>query len=320
MKAAQIIALRRFEIVEVEKPQISKNVNDRLLIKLEQASICGSDIPFFMNHYAEGYPMPAGFPVHECIGIVAESTSNRFKEGDMVLSLPDYSCGLNEFFLSDSMRTIPLPKFEPRSLLVIAQPLGTVICAMRKLDNLLDMHTVVIGQGPMGLLISYMLSNLGAKTIVALDVLDYRLEVAEKMRVTHRLNVAKENPVPLIAELTGGKMADIVVEAVGHQTDTINQSLDLVRHGGTVLSFGVPDEEVYNFRFSQFFRKNIKLIGSVGPDAQNDFSLAVDMIAQSRIDVSPIVTHKLPFADIQKGFDIFCNRRDGAIKVIIDGQ
>lgn len=86
-------------------------------------------------------------------------------------------------------------------------------------------------------------------------------------------------------------MADLIVEVVGHQTGTINQCLDLAKRGGTILAFGVPGKDIYNFRFSDFFRKNIRLIGSVTPDVQNDFPLAMDMITQRRIDVSPIITH-----------------------------
>jgi threonine dehydrogenase-like Zn-dependent dehydrogenase len=113
-------------------------------------------------------------------------------------------------------------------------------------------------------------------------------------------------------------MADLVVEIVGHQTETINQCLDLVKRGGTILCFGVPDDEVYNFNYGKFFRRNIRLIGSVGPEVQSDFPLAMDMITQGRIDVSPIITHHLPFTEVQKGFEFFVYRKNGAIKVVLE--
>ena len=61
----------------------------------------------------------------------------------------------------------------------------------------------------------------------------------------------------IVKDITNGKMADLVVEMVGHQTETINDCLDLVKRGGTILAFGVPDDNNYNFRYGDFFRQNI---------------------------------------------------------------
>ena len=113
-------------------------------------------------------------------------------------------------------------------------------------------------------------------------------------------------------------MADLVIEVVGHQTETINECLQLLKRDGTLLAFGVPDDQVYDFHFADFFRKNIRFIGSVGPDAPNDFPLAMDMIAQGRVDVSPIITHHLPFTEAQLGFEMALNRKDEAIKIVFD--
>ena len=95
--------------------------------------------------------------------------------------------------------------------------------------------------------------------------------------------------------------------------------MDLVRRLGTMLVFGVPDEEVHaNFPMWHFFRKNLTLISSVGPDVTPNFSLAKDMIAQGRIDVTPLVSHVLPFQEMQRAYDLFVERQDGAIKVFLD--
>ena len=113
-------------------------------------------------------------------------------------------------------------------------------------------------------------------------------------------------------------MADLAVEIVGHNQDTVNLCLNLTKRLGTVLAFGVPDDDVYAFNYRAFFSKNVTLIGSVGPDSLNDYPLAMDMIAQGRIDVSPIITHHLPFTEVQKGFELFIDHRDEAIKVVLD--
>lgn len=340
MKAAQIVAPRLIKVVDAEEPQISGS--GEVKIQMERACLCGSDMPYwhydhnaiieeglrnpngrqlpFIDYNAgDPYPMRIGQSIHECLGTVVESTSSRFKAGDFVLALPDAQTGLCEYMCAPESRTIHLPQEGvPKEQILMTQPLGTVVWAVQKLGNLIDQDAVVVGQGPMGLMFTHMLSNLGCRSVIALDKLDYRLDAAKKMKATHTINVDQEDAQAAIREITGGKMADLVVEAVGHQTETLNGCLKFVRRLGTLLCFGVPDHVQYPFSYSEFFRMNLSLIASVGPDVIPNFSLARDLIAQGRIDVSPLVTHVLPFEEIQRGYELFVDRLDGAIKVIID--
>lgn len=320
MKACQIVAPRKIEIIDIAIPDISSHADGSVLVKNYRSTICGSDIPFFgLERPSSRFPLDPGLSMHECIGFVAASRSDRFEKGDKVLAVPSITHrGLSEYFLSHEDLTIPLTEFDNIDYILMSQPLGTVICALRKLGNLLNTDTVVIGQGPMGLLITHMLSNLGAKTVIGTDLLDYRLEASKQMRATHTINPTKEDPVNAVKEITNGRMADLVVEAVGHQTETINQCLDFVKQGGTVLAFGVPANESYDFRFGAFFNKNVRLISSVGPDSQNDYPLAMDMITQGRIDVSPLITHHFPFSEVQRAFELALYREDQAIKIVLE--
>ena len=319
MKAAQIVAPRQIEMIDIDKPDISSEPEGSVLIKTHMTAICGTDMPsFVLEHPADAYPLSPGMTIHECIGVVAASKSGLFKEGDAVLALPGRIGGLAEYFVSNETVTIPLVEFERKDCILMSQPLGTVIWACSKLGNLLNQDVVVMGQGPMGLLFTHLLSNLGAKTVIATDLVDFRLEAAKQMQATHTINAAEVDTVAAVEGITGGRMADLVVEVIGHQTETINQCLDLVKRDGTILAFGVPDDPTYPFRFGELFRKNIRLIGSVGPDAQNNFPLAMDMIAQGRIDVSPMITHRLPFTEVQRGFELSLYKKDEAIKIVLE--
>jgi threonine dehydrogenase-like Zn-dependent dehydrogenase len=322
MKAGQIVAPRRIEIIDIPEPTLADAPPGLVKVRIERACVCGSDSPFFAyNHKPEAYPMRPGFSIHECLGTVVETTSPRFREGDFVLALPgDFQGGLCEYFCTPEDRVIPLPRNAvPLEQILLTQPLGTVVWACQKLGNLLDQDVVVVGQGPMGLLFSHMLSNLGARTVIAMDKLDYRLEVSRSMRATHTLNVDRDDPVAAVREITGGKMADLVVEVVGHQVDSLDFCMRMLRRLGTLLFFGVPDEEVYqNFPVGRFFRQNLTMISSVGPNVVPNFSLARDMIAQGRINVAPLVSHVLPFQEMQRAFELFVDRKDGAIKVVLN--
>ena len=114
-------------------------------------------------------------------------------------------------------------------------------------------------------------------------------------------------------------MADVVFEAVGHKDLDYKSCLNLLHPLGTLVAFGMPDREICtDFPIWDLLTKNLTLIGSEGPDPIPNYSLARDMIAQGRIDVSPIISHVLPFQEIQKAYDLFVNREDGAIKVVLD--
>jgi threonine dehydrogenase-like Zn-dependent dehydrogenase len=334
MIAAQIVGPRSVEIVEVEEPPLPES---HILVQIERACLCGSDGPLFaydLNQHVNGkratpfldftrddpYPLRVGQSIHECLGTVVKSRSGKFRAGDLVLALPNAMDGLCQFISIPDTKAIHLPKEGvSREEILMSQPFGTVIWAFSKLGNLFNQDAVVLGQGPMGLMICHLLSNAGARNIIAMDKLDYRLDAAVKMRATHTVNVDKRNPLAVVQELTGGKMADLVFEAVGHQTETINQCMEMVRPQGTLVAFGVPDHEIYrDFSYTAFFRKNLTMIGSVGPEVVPNYTLARDMIAQGRIDVSPLITHTLPFQEIQRAYELFVGRLDGAIKVIVD--
>jgi threonine dehydrogenase-like Zn-dependent dehydrogenase len=340
MKAAQIVSPRKVTIVDIEEPEIKNDEPDMLKVRIERACLCGSDSPWFAyDHRASAntiptrwsnprdlsddsavYPLKPGLAMHECLGTVVKSTSPRFKTGDLALAMPPGQAGLCEYVCFPARQVVCLPRdVVPLEQILMTQPLGTVIWACKRLGCIIDLHTAVVGAGPMGLLISHMLSNLGAKTVISLDKLDYRLEVARKMRSTHTVNVDKEDPLKVVREITDGKMADVVFEAVGHQDLDYHSCLNLLHPLGSLVGFGMPDRVTYaDFPIWDLLTKNLTLIGSEGPDPIPNYALARDMIAQGRIDVSPIISHILPFQEIQKAYDLFVNREDRAIKVVIN--
>ncbi len=333
MKAAQITGVKQIEIVEVPQPTIDDAVGKgrlpgeaedwggetapRILVRSDLASICGSDMPMF-THEAESYPMPPGGFLHECVGTVVESRSKLFQEGDRVLAYPDQFTGFAEFWTAKEDLTIKIEGSRPLEELLMAQPLGTVIWAVRHLPPVINKNVVVLGQGPLGLCFTHTLSNLGAKRVIGVDPLDYRLAVSRRMHATHTINPTKHDLRAAVLDLTEGAGADFVFEVVGHNPDTINNAIDLAAMKGTVLAFGVPDVERYELDYSKIFRKNLTLVASVQPEVHNDFTLALDWVEQGRVDLTPLITHHLPFTEAQKGFELVMNRADNALKVVFD--
>jgi len=121
-----------------------------------------------------------------------------------------------------------------------------------------------------------------------------------------------------VAELNGGALADIVIDAYGQETAVINACFDLACHNGQVAFFGICLEESPGLNFNVFFRKELRMVASVGPDLAIDYPYALDMILKGAVDVTPLITHVLPFEKIQEGFNVCAGRADKVIKLILD--
>ena len=83
MKVGQIVAPRQIEIIDIEQPNLADHPDGTVMIKTVHSAICGTDMPsFVIEHPAESYPLGPGLSIHEAVGIVTESTSDKFKAGD----------------------------------------------------------------------------------------------------------------------------------------------------------------------------------------------------------------------------------------------
>lgn len=322
MFAAHIYAPRKIRLVEVPEPVLGPipddpSVHGEIIFQPELGCLCGSDLPYFDGQAPE-YPAEVGQSLHEIIGTVVASNGTRFKPGDRVLCIPVNHFGFFQRFRVSQSRAIPIDPRASDEEAVLAQPLGTVLCAMRKLPNVLNWNVVVVGQGPIGQLFNAVLRNLGAREIIGLDRLEERLAFSPRMGATATVHVERENPVERVREITLGRMADLVVEAVGHQDQVFNLCIELCRDFGEILFFGVPPSEIDGLKWRRLFWKNIRVTTSLGPDFQIDFPLAMRWVAEKRIDVRPLITHRFPVEQAQEAFETFVDRRDGAMKVLLE--
>ena len=319
MRAAQLVAPRTWEIVEVEKPAPA---HSQMLVRLERVGICGSDKPAYTG-VDPHYPLKPGVSGHEGIGIVEASPNGAYRKGERVL-LWGFDRGLfQEYVLATTDGgCLKMPLDADPDTLLMSQLLGTVIHCFYKLGNVIAQNVVVVGQGPVGQLFNATLRNLGARRIIAVDEVDFRLGISPQMGATHVLNPAQCDLEREIAALTDGAMADIVVEAVG-QEKTFNLCAPLLRRNGTLIYFGVPNKEhpqgLMQLKFMELFRREIRIVTSVGPNPHSDYTIAYDWIAQDRVDVRPILTHVLPLEEIQRGFEMAFDRpgEERAVKVLI---
>lgn len=321
MLASHLVAPGKIELIEVPEPKLSPassldSGRGEIIFQPETTCLCGSDLPYFIG--SDEWEIEIGHSLHEMIGTVTSTNGKRWNPGDRVLAVPVMQQGLCERFVLDESRTIPIATNIPEEHALMAQPLGTALFALKKLPNLLDQTVAVVGQGPMGQLMNAALSNMGAREIIGIDLLESRLQVSSQMGATATICNSKDNPLEALREILKGELPDIVIESVGHADQQFNLCIDLCRAGGRILVFGVPPETIDNVRWRDLLFKNITVHTSINPDFKRDFPLAMQWLSEGRIDVSPIITHRFPLAEIQQAFELFRDRKDGAIKVIVE--
>ncbi len=323
MKALQVTRPRLFEVKEIPVPRLTSDEQARVLVRTGWVSMCGSDIPFFTgNKRHRSYPLAPGAPIHECIGEVVESTSKELRPGEMVLSIPDGDQGLAEFFVAQASKTIPLSRgMKDPATACIIQPLSTVMNALDRLGDLEGKSIAVMGLGSIGLMFCWLAKRRGASSIIGIDPFQERCRFAESLGVTQTICRRGIETVQDMRTFPESWLPpDIVIEAVGHQMDTVNDCLELVRKYGTVVAFGVPDHPVYALEYETFFRKNAILMGTVTPDWAEYLPKAHKLFAASREELSKFITHRLPIREMQKAFQMYECHENGIVKAIMDAQ
>ena len=318
MKAARLVGPQRLEIGEHPAPKPQKG---EVLVRLERFSICGSDMrPYRQVLPEEKYPQAVGRPCHECAGEIVESRADGFKPGQRVIVLPLEQLGLVEYIASSPKRMIPLPAGGDLTNWGMCQPVGTVMYSCAQMGSLIGKTVVVQGAGAIGQAFTFLIAKYGAERVITVDPIQYRLDKSLKAGATHAFNPLHENVEAAVSQLTGGQMADVVVEAAG-TPESVNHCLDLVKKGGLIVLFGLMQETVIPFEHYKMTRKFPKILPTVSVAEEDPtffIKKAVSLVEQGRMELSWMVTHRLPFEKVQQAYDMYEKRTDDVIKVVME--
>ena len=319
MRAAIAIARGVIGCEEVDIPRIQ---DGEVLVRTLAASICGSDLHMINSGWGmHAFPAMPGHTGHEAAGRVVESRSDKFSEGDIVLTVPfiwDSRC-FADYQAVDDKHLLKLDPGIDLDNITLAQQLGTVVYAAKRLPASLEGQTcVVVGQGSAGLFWDFILKQLGAEKIISIEPLAWRRELGLSYGVDEAIDVTGDAVMDIVKEMTGGVGADLAVEAVG-STPTLSQVFHLVRSEGKVVLFGLPEsEEPVPFDYSQMFKIRadaFTVLGSQDEPGLTSYVEAVRLISSGEIDVEPIISHRVNISEIDRAFHIADKRLDGAVKV-----
>ena len=320
MRAIQILEPRK--IAMLDNAPTPEPAEGEVLVRCSHVAICGSNISQYLGKGFWGngdFPNPVGWSGHENIGTIVESRCDGWEEGELVLALPDGPFGFAEYIVSRPGAIARLPRDAPDpAALIIAQPLATVLRALTQYDGLKDQKCVVVGQGPMGLIFTHILRQMGASMVIAADLLDWRLEWSKRYGADYIIDASKKDVAEVVKELTNGQMADFVVEAVGY-LDSLNTAAYLPGHGGRLLVFGVPHYELQEFPWYHVFRREIQINNSVGPECALFFQKAVDMVLDNRASaLTEIITPRMPWDKALEAFEMYAEHAKGTLKLTLE--
>jgi len=197
----------------------------------------------------------------------------------------------------------------------ITEPLACVLHGLEKARVKLGHTIAIIGAGPIGLLHLIVAKKMGAGEIIVSDMIDERLQLASQLGANETINAKQEDAVEKTRKLTEGYGADIVIEAIGFPA-TWEQSLRMVRKGGTVLEFGgCPPRTEIKVSTEQLHYGETTILGTFHATPAH-FRKALNLIASGTLNVKPLVTRKMRLNSIREAFEILTTSKSD-IKIAI---
>jgi L-iditol 2-dehydrogenase len=338
MLACLINGQGQAEIKDVPVPRLRPG---EVLVKLAAAGICGTDIEKIHGAYG-----PGGILGHEVSGTIASigDEVTDLRESDRVIvhhHVPCYDChycqqgdhtmcdlfrktnfdpcGLAEYFRIPETNVarggvVHLPSevsFEEGSMI---EPTACCVRALNKAEVKPGDKVLVVGLGPTGLTQIQLLKKMGASTIIAVDILPHRLEMARKLGASEAIDPSSRNVPEYVTQLTRVGV-DLAIVSTGNPK-AIPQALASVRKGGKVLLFGAPAQgSTIDLDVSSLFSRQISIATSYSC-TESDIHSALSLLKRGDIDLRSMVTDRFVLRDAPKAFEHALTSRT-TVKTII---
>ncbi len=322
----------------VEKPNVAvvKNVPipqcraDEIRIKVAASGICGTDIHIYRGEYLGSYPIIPGHEFSGVVDAVGEDVT-RFKKGDRVAVEPNISCsncdscfsnrqnfcrnwegigvtrsgGMAEYAVVPENAAFSIGSLDFFQG-AFMEPLSCVLHGVQKARVRLGDNILIMGAGPIGILLLKTVLAQGAAEVTQLDKNRSRLELAKKSGAS-----ATETDLTNLSN----EQFDMVIDATGVPF-LMEKSIDLVRKGGTLLWFAVPSREAkVTIPAFTFFEKGLHIVSSY-TSVRNSIQ-AIRSLQSKRIDVTDLISHRLPLEQFTQGIETIERSEEGVLKVLI---
>jgi L-iditol 2-dehydrogenase len=339
MKAAQLVGIRQFRVVDQEPQPPGPG---EVQVRVAAVGICGSD----MHNFTEGgigdspckYPMVLG---HEPSGVVLGTGAGvtGVGEGDHFALEPAIACGHcemcrvgranlceNMHFMSSggipgffreivnlpAHNLIPVPQHVGLREATLVEPLAVALHSLSFASIQPGETAVVFGTGPIGLLTIAALKLARAGRVWAVEPVAYRREMAVAMGADAVLDTS--DPVAAILNDTSRRGVDIAFDCAAG-TDTVNQCIGALARGGRLVYTAIPAGILVPFHAPGLRKKEITFLNVYRSNNQTD--RARDILAEHIARFAPLVTHSRPLDEVQQAFEVVDRYADGVGKMIV---
>jgi D-arabinitol dehydrogenase (NADP+) len=327
MRSVKIQEPFNVSVVDLPHPHLQPG---EVLVRVMASGICGTDVHIYRGEYLGDYPVVPG---HEFAGVVEAVGAGvtRFKPGDRVAVEPNIACnncynclhnrqnfclnwqavgvsrpgGMSEFVLAPEAAVFPTGDL-PFEAAAFVEPLSCVVHGIERAGIRLGDRVALLGAGPIGILLMQMARLQGAAHIACVERNRSRLELAQKMGVDAALESLDD------LEPDG---YDVVIDATG-AVPVMARTLEFARYGGAVLLFGVPPTgKMVEWEAFTIFRKGLTILSSF-TSLRNSYQ-AVALLQSGQIDVSQLISHRLPLDDFRAAVEMIDRSAEGVRKVMI---
>jgi threonine dehydrogenase-like Zn-dependent dehydrogenase len=334
MRQVRIERSRECGVVEVPPPQIAART---VLARTRCCSLLMENVAEWVGTDPRlrqpGHPYYQGFPYVMDSEIVAEvvavgSEVQGVQEGDRFVTYGK----MNELHTFDPQTSwTRLPPGVADEAAVSLPFSGTSLQCVRRAQIGLGEDVVVIGQGPMGLLVTMWAAKAGAGRLIVADRYARRLEVAREMGATETIEAGREDVAERVRDLTASVGADIVIDA-GNTARTFNLALELAREKGrvVVLSFHTQPITIDDIT-KEFYHKELDIIATrgTGPSgayrsplvrwtSRDNLRLIAQWMGEGRIHPERLITHRLPLSELQQGLESVEGKAAEVVKVLLE--
>jgi len=337
MKGAVILGKHQIEIRDdLPKPEVLSN---EVLIKVKYCGICGSGIE---SYESGGMYLPGIVIGHEFSGEIAEVGDNvrKWKIGHRVTvnpNVPCYDCywcnhyqenmcklsnnglgttqngGMAEYINVKAERLHALPDSMSFKAGATVEPLANCVYAIQQSGLKIGDSVAVIGAGTIGLMTIQALKVAGAGSIYVIEPVESKQKKALELGAE---KVLKPNAWNKIVRLTNKIGPDHVFDCVG-LPETYMTSMNLVKRGGQITLIGIHAEPFEMKGFMQLMLKNISMKG-VFSFNQEVFATSLNLIAESKVNVDPIITKTIKIEEVPAMFKTLANPPHEEINVLVE--
>jgi len=325
----------RLEDIPTPEPEPGK-----VRVRIGFCGVCGSDIPRCFTKGTYSFPTVCG---HEFAGVVEACGDgvDAYKPGDRVAVFPliwnddnaacetgkyaqsegyDYlgsrsDGAFSEYVVAPERNLLRVPDNVSLEEAAMTEPAAVALHAVRRSGFRLGETALVLGAGPIGVMVAQWLRAMGAASVALFDIVPEKLELARSLGFEHVYDSRTEDPLEIVNQLTGGRGVHVAIEAAG-VPPTFLAALKCTRREGRVVMLGNPaaDVTIPAPLISQLMRREVDIVGVWNSDFSvysddDDWRTCLTAMSSGVLNLKPLITHRVP---LEGGIEALEMMRDGS--------